>query len=160
MCSSGRQQTGTLWPRPLSGDPLVEEVQLIRSHAGLVIGILLGIAAQVLEGCAVTGAVEAEIRGALMVTSGAVLAQEGDVGNGQRLAQEFCSRCHDISADGAWKLHPPSFASLARFRSLDQIVARIWFPPTHSKMPQITNMLRPEVVVDLAAFISSLDRLD
>lgn len=85
------------------------------------------------------------------------LALEGDAQNGRRLAQEFCTRCHDVGPEGAWKMHPPSFASIARFRPEEQIVARIWFPPVHGQMPQMFEMLRPEVVADLAAYILSLD---
>lgn len=57
-------------------------------------------------------------------------------------------------------MHPPSFASIARFRPEEQIVARIWFPPLHGQMPQMFEMLRPEIVADLAAYILSLETDD
>jgi len=99
----------------------------------------------------------------LAATAGTAGAQEaGDaedaVERGRTLAQEYCVACHDISADGAFKTYPPSFASIAVFRSDDQIRGRIIFPPSHSTMPQIGYLLEPESVRDLVAYIRSLER--
>ncbi|MEQ8966318.1 MAG: cytochrome c [Azospirillaceae bacterium] len=99
----------------------------------------------------------------LAAAAGAAGAQEaGDaddaVDHGRELAQEYCVACHDISADGAFKTYPPSFASIAVFRSDDQIRGRIIFPPSHSTMPQIGYLLEPESVRDLVAFIRSLEQ--
>lgn len=82
---------------------------------------------------------------------------QGDVAEGERLAQEFCSRCHNVEPLGAFKQYPPSFASIAVFRSREQIEARILFPPLHSAMPQIYEMLSRENVDSLTAYIVSLE---
>lgn len=47
---------------------------------------------------------------------------DGDVATGRKLAQEHCSRCHDISPNAPFKLVPPSLRSIAVFRPADQIV--------------------------------------
>ncbi len=44
---------------------------------------------------------------------------EPDIANGAKLAQESCSRCHNVEVDGPFKLHPPSFASIAAYRTPD-----------------------------------------
>ena len=82
---------------------------------------------------------------------------ESDPANGGRLADEHCTRCHDVSADGGFKRHPPSFAAIAVYRSPEQIHGRIAFPPLHSSMPGIGYLLTPENIEDLVAYIVSLD---
>ena len=66
-------------------------------------------------------------------------------------------RCHNIEADGPFKLHPPSFASIAVYRSPEQIYGRIAFPPLHAGMPQVGYMLTPENMEDVVAYIVSLE---
>ena len=53
---------------------------------------------------------------------------EGTVEDGEQIAAECCVRCHNVSADGPMKEHPPAFAAIAKFGSEEQIRARIWFP--------------------------------
>ena len=67
-------------------------------------------------------------------------------------------RCHNVEPGGPFKLHPPSFASIAVFRSDDQIFGRIMFPPLHSSMPQIGYFLTPDNVEHLVAYIRSLEK--
>ena len=83
---------------------------------------------------------------------------EGDVLAGGELAREYCVRCHNVEPDGPFKLHPPSFASIAVYRSEGQIRGRILFPPLHSSMPQIGYMLVPKNVDDIVAYIISLEK--
>lgn len=85
-------------------------------------------------------------------------AAEAGPDEGKALAEEHCARCHDVSAEGAPKTWPPSFASIAWFRAEDQIEARILFPVLHSPMPAWSDWLAPENVKDLVAYIMSLDR--
>ena len=80
-----------------------------------------------------------------------------DPEKGQELAQQWCTRCHDIEADGAFKEYPPSFASIAVFRSSDQIYGRIMFPPLHANMPEVGYILTPGNVDDLVSYILSLE---
>lgn len=80
-----------------------------------------------------------------------------DVANGAKLAEEWCTRCHDISATGAPKQYPPTFAAISRYRSTDQIYGRIVYPPLHSSMPEVSYMFSPGNIQDLVAYIDSLD---
>ena len=76
---------------------------------------------------------------------------------GAALAAEHCARCHDITAEGAPKTWPPSFASIAWFRAEDQIRARILFPALHSPMPAWSDWLEPGDVEDLVVYIRGLE---
>lgn len=80
-----------------------------------------------------------------------------DLVNGGKLATEWCTKCHDVSLEGRFKQHPPSFASIAVFRSSDQIFGRIVYPPLHSSMPEIGLLLTPDNIEDLVAYIVSLE---
>ena len=95
--------------------------------------------------------------GMSLVISIASAYAEPDAANGRELAQEWCTRCHNVLPGGPFKLHPPSFASIAVYRSEEQIQGRILFPPLHTGMPQIGYMLTPENVEDLVAYILSLE---
>lgn len=96
-----------------------------------------------------------------MAAGGACAAAEGGIAAGKAFAQEWCARCHDISATGPFKQHPPSFASIAVFRSPDQIWERIAVPPLHRGMPGLEWFLtgdRIETTIDnLVAYIVSLE---
>lgn len=84
---------------------------------------------------------------------------EGDPLQGERLAVELCTRCHDVSPEGAFKQYPPSFASIAVYRSEDQVRARIVFPALHSAMPDVARYLIDARGVDnLVAYITSLEK--
>ena len=83
---------------------------------------------------------------------------QGNVDAGQKFARENCARCHNVEPDGPFKLHPPSFASIAVYRSEGQIRGRMLFPPLHSNMPQLGYMLVPENVDDVLAYIMSLEK--
>lgn len=84
---------------------------------------------------------------------------EDAVERGEVLAAKHCALCHDITAEGADKLFPPSFASIAGFRSPEQIYARIVFPVMHSGMPEAAfYLLGRTEIADLVAYIVSLDR--
>jgi mono/diheme cytochrome c family protein len=83
----------------------------------------------------------------------------GDSSHGEKLAKEHCARCHDIAPNGAFKRYPPSFASIAAFRSEEQIYARIVFPALHSGMPEVAfYLLQPQQIADLVAYIVSLEK--
>lgn len=82
----------------------------------------------------------------------------GDVAAGKALALEHCARCHDVGPDGAFKTYPPSFASIAVFRSEEQIRARITFPPLHVAMPDFGYAITHDEIVNLTAYIMSLEK--
>ena len=91
----------------------------------------------------------------LTMTSGYA---DGDAAVGEELAREWCTRCHNVEPGGPFKQHPPSFASIAVYRSADQIYGRIMFPSFHSNMPKIGYMLTPNNVDDIIAYIISLEK--
>lgn len=76
---------------------------------------------------------------------------------GRDLAQEFCVKCHDVEPGGAFKEYPPSFASIAVYRSAEQIRARILHPPYHVSMPEFQDYMIAGNVEDLVAYIQSLE---
>jgi mono/diheme cytochrome c family protein len=85
-------------------------------------------------------------------------AQE-DATKGAALAAEHCALCHDVTAEGAPKQYPPSFASIAWFRSPEQIYARIVFPAMHSGIPEVAfYLLGKDEIQSIVAYIASLDR--
>ena len=91
------------------------------------------------------------------ILSTPVLAQ-GDVAKGAELAAEHCTLCHDVTPDGAAKQFPPSFASIAAFRSPEQIYARIVFPAMHSGMPEVAfYLLGKDEIENVVAYIVSLE---
>lgn len=94
--------------------------------------------------------------GVLALLAGSAAAQ--DVDRGLELAEEHCSRCHDISNAGENKTYPPSFASIAVFRDQDQIRARTVFPQMHSPMPEMIFLMSNDDIDDVVAYIVSLDR--
>jgi mono/diheme cytochrome c family protein len=86
-------------------------------------------------------------------------ADAADVAAGAEFAAQNCSRCHDIGPDGAFKQFPPSFASIAAYRSREQIYYRIVSPPSHSGMPDVAfYLLEREQVEDILAYIASLEK--
>jgi mono/diheme cytochrome c family protein len=81
---------------------------------------------------------------------------DGDKELGRELAEELCVRCHNIGANGPFKQYPPSFAAIAVYRSVDDIYARIEWPPLHANMPQFSDHLTTQNVDNLVAYITSL----
>jgi mono/diheme cytochrome c family protein len=82
---------------------------------------------------------------------------QGNVEEGAKIAREACARCHNVEAGGAFKQEPPSFASIAVYRSKAQIYGRIVYPPLHSGMPNLGYRLTPLNVNHLVAYIMSLE---
>ena len=104
-----------------------------------------------------SGAMRPLLLGLMLAWPAAAFGQ-GDAEHGSQLAAENCSRCHDVSPKGAFKTYPPSFASIAAYRSEDQIRARIIFPPLHSAMPESSYFLMADDINDLVAYIMSLEQ--
>jgi mono/diheme cytochrome c family protein len=98
----------------------------------------------------------------LGIFMGSPVFAAGDPVAGEKLAREYCTRCHDIGRGGAFKKYPPSFASIAVYRSEEQIYARIVFPTLHSAsspMPEFAQtLLDPRNIGDLVAYIVSLEK--
>lgn len=94
----------------------------------------------------------------VLMSTGAYSQTKGDPVNGAKLAAEWCAKCHDIGADGVFKQYPPSFASIAVYRSEDYIFSRVAFSPVHTGMPQMSYVLKHEEIGDLVAYIVSLEK--
>ena len=82
---------------------------------------------------------------------------EGDAAEGEKLAREWCTRCHNVEAGGPFKQYPPSFAAIAVYMSPEQIYGQIAFPTLHYGMPQIGYILTPTNMDDLVAYIVTLE---
>ena len=82
-------------------------------------------------------------------------AQEAGVAMGKSIAEEYCVTCHDISPEGPFKLEPPSFAAIAKYRSEGQIRARI-LRPIHDAMPHYSDYMIGGNIDDMVAYIVSL----
>lgn len=93
---------------------------------------------------------------AALWAGGAAAQGLGDPEAGKLLADQYCSRCHDVGPDGAFKQMPPSFKSIAVYRGDDQIWSRIMFP-VHTGMPSMWEFLQPQNVGHVTAYIRSLE---
>lgn len=96
------------------------------------------------------------LTGTILLLTHSAFAQ-GDTAAGYKLAQENCVRCHNIDRGAGFKMRPPSFQSIAIYRSADDVWARIIAPLPHSGMPETQWSLTPEEVKSLLAYITSLD---
>ena len=94
---------------------------------------------------------------ALLAGSAMAHAEEPDLARGAALAADTCAQCHDVTAEGGRQTWPPSFASIAWFRSDEIVRSRIQFPQLHGPMPQFAFWLPPEDVAALVAYIRSLE---
>lgn len=84
-------------------------------------------------------------------------ASEGDPIKGLAIAQDKCSRCHEIAKGGAFKKMPPSFQAIAIYRIEPDIWSRIIAPSPHAAMPDMTWTMTSAEVQDVLAYILSLD---
>ena len=92
------------------------------------------------------------------VSASAAYAQDGNAELGKSLAEANCAQCHNIAPGGAFKLFPPSFASIAVYMDPDIIRLRI-MSPTHVLMPQFQNYMNQSNLDSLVAYIQSLEEM-
>jgi cytochrome c2 len=78
-----------------------------------------------------------------------------DIMDGRKLAEQWCAKCHNIEKGAPFKLHPPSFASIAAYRESGDIRGRIISP--HIGMPDITWLLQSGDLDKLVIYITSLE---
>jgi mono/diheme cytochrome c family protein len=87
---------------------------------------------------------------------GAAAAQPvlADAAKGSQLAQQWCANCHVTSASRAGNVQegPPSFPTIARTRTADQLRAFLSHP--HGAMPDL-SLTRAEID-DLIGYIETL----
>jgi mono/diheme cytochrome c family protein len=92
----------------------------------------------------------------ILVISGAAFA--ADPVAGRTLAEKWCAKCHNIEKGAPFKLHPPSFASIAIYRPPDDIRGKIVAPHPYIPMPELMDwMRRAEDIDNLVAYITSLE---
>lgn len=94
---------------------------------------------------------------ALALALAATATSAEDLALGREIAEEFCTRCHDINPGGAFKETPPSFQAIAIYRDPDQVFVRIMYPPIHAGMPRLGAFLMSGNVEAVTAYIVSLD---
>lgn len=90
------------------------------------------------------------------VFASSLLAQDASLEMGRAISEEYCVQCHHIEPDGPFKLQPPSFAAIARYRSKEQIKQRI-IMPIHERMPRYTHYMIGGNIDDMVAYIASLE---
>ncbi len=83
-------------------------------------------------------------------------AQDGDIEMGRMIADEYCSRCHNIEPNGPFKLETPSFTAIAKYRSAEQVRRRI-VRPIHERMPRFIEYMIGGNIDDMVAYIMSLE---
>ena len=88
--------------------------------------------------------------------STALAAEKANIEMGREIALEYCVECHDVEPNGEFKMQPPSFAAIAKFRSKEQIEHRI-VEPLHVSMPLYTEYMIGGNIDDMVAYIVSLE---
>ncbi len=87
----------------------------------------------------------------------AAMAQQTDPGPGRRLAERFCTSCHEIrpgeTGAGPMAAAPP-FQLVARMPSTTQLALHVFLSTSHAGMPNI--LLTEQEIDELAAYIVSL----
>src|SRR5215469_15869507 len=90
----------------------------------------------------------------LLLTSVAARPASTDAAKGSQLAQQWCASCHVTgeSPTGSVQQGPPSFPTIARTRTADQLRAFLSHP--HGAMPDL-SLTRTEID-DLVGYIATL----
>ena len=90
----------------------------------------------------------------LLLTSVAARPGGADAAKGSQLAQQWCAGCHVTGGSPAGSLQqgPPSFPTIARTRTADQLRAFLSHP--HGAMPDL-SLTRAEIH-DLVGYIETL----
>jgi len=94
------------------------------------------------------------VPGFLLLTSVAAHPAGADASKGSQLARQWCTACHVTSErpTGNVQQGPPSFATIARARTADQLRAFLSHP--HGAMPDL-SLTRAEID-DLVGYIETL----
>jgi mono/diheme cytochrome c family protein len=93
----------------------------------------------------------------LMTSPSSSTAQDGNLEMGRLIADEYCSVCHNIQPTGPFKLETPSFAAIAKYRSVEQVRRRI-VTPIHQRMPRYKDYMIGGNIDDMVAYIMSLEK--
>jgi len=90
----------------------------------------------------------------LLLTSVAALPAGADASKGKQLAQQWCANCHIVGGrpTGNVQQGPPSFPTIARVRTADELRAFLTHP--HGAMPDLS--LTRQEIDDLVGYIETL----
>ena len=90
----------------------------------------------------------------LLLTSVTVDSTRADAAKGSQLARQWCASCHVTGGSPAGNLQqgPPSFSTIARTRTADQL--RTFLSHPHGAMPDL-SLTRVEME-DLVGYIETL----
>lgn len=93
----------------------------------------------------------------LVACAPAAMAQQTDPAPGRRLAERYCTSCHEIrpgeTGAGPMATAPP-FQLVARMPSTTQLSLHVFLSTSHAGMPNI--LLSEEEIDELAAYVVSL----
>jgi len=93
---------------------------------------------------------------AAVTSAAAAMAQDknGDAAAGARLAQRWCSSCHQPNGNASATYPASSFVAIARLPSTTAMSLRVFLRTSHPSMPNV--QLTPADTDDLVAYILSL----
>lgn len=84
-------------------------------------------------------------------------AEESSATEGAKLAEAYCSKCHNIAPGGAFKLYPPSFQAIAIYMDPELLRMKIMYPEHVTIMPQFHEFMGQTSLDQLVSYIRSLD---
>ena len=97
----------------------------------------------------------------MIFCASAAMAQQIDPGPGRRLAERYCTACHEIrpgeTGAGPMATAPP-FQLVARMPSTTRLALHVFLRTSHAGMPNI--VLTEQELDELAAYIVSLGPSD
>jgi len=91
---------------------------------------------------------------AVFLAAGSIASAQGSADAGKRLAQQWCSSCHQVEPSAPAKDVAPPFASLGVEKGKDPGWIRAWLANPHPPMQGI-NLSRRQID-DIVAYLQSL----
>ena len=96
----------------------------------------------------------------LVLLAPAAMAQEADILEGRKIAEEYCARCHDIEPGGKFKSYPPSFRAIAVYMDPEIIRMKIMQPDHNTIMPKYAMFINQTRLWNVVEYILSLETPD
>lgn len=97
--------------------------------------------------------------GGALIGGGAAVAQTADPEPGRRLAQDFCSACHQVQPDttvASPNPDAPPFGLIAASPSMTDLSIRVFLRSPHPTMPNF--LLSADEIASVIAYIRSFPR--
>jgi mono/diheme cytochrome c family protein len=92
----------------------------------------------------------------VLLAASSTASAQGSANAGKRLAQQWCSSCHQVEPSAPAKDIAPPFASLGVEKGKDPGWVRAWLANPHSPMQGIS--LSRQQIDDIVAYLQSLSR--